>query len=116
MTSVERSGPRPLGLASRVAGQVRALVAARSADVLRAAPIQGEVAPGFEPVAEAFRANFVERGEIGASVCVFYRGEKVVDLWGGWADREARRPWERDTVDAVVDGYGYQDRKNRYRI
>lgn len=60
--------------------------------------IHGEVAPGFEAVADAFRANFSERGEIGASVCVFHAGQKVVDLWGGWADAEARRPWERDTV------------------
>lgn len=61
-------------------------------------PIAGEVAPGFEPVAQAFRDNFARRGEVGASVCVFHDGRKVVDLWGGWADAEARRPWERDTV------------------
>lgn len=26
------------------------------------------------------------------------RGEVVVDTWGGWADKDARRPWERDTL------------------
>ena len=60
--------------------------------------VQGEVAPGFERVADTFRENFAKRGEIGASVCVFQHGRKVVDLWGGFADREACRPWERDTV------------------
>ena len=30
--------------------------------------ISGECAPGFEPVLEAFGANFLERGELGASV------------------------------------------------
>lgn len=60
--------------------------------------IHGDVAPGFERVADAFRENFTARGEIGASVCVFRGGDKVVDLWAGWADREARQPWGRDTV------------------
>lgn len=37
-------------------------------------------------------------GEIGASVCVFLDGRKVVDLWGGHADAARTRPWERDTL------------------
>ena len=65
------------------------------------APIQGFVAPGFEPVREAFAANFafpeVYR-EVGASLAVYRRGECVVDLWGGHADRAQARPWERDTL------------------
>jgi len=60
--------------------------------------VHGEVAPGFERVADAFRDNFVARGEIGASVCVVADGARVVDLWGGWADRDSCRPWQRDTV------------------
>jgi CubicO group peptidase (beta-lactamase class C family) len=47
--------------------------------------IEGEVAPGWEPVAEAFLANFRERGEAAASVHLRLRGEVVVDLWGGAA-------------------------------
>ena len=65
------------------------------------APIDGSVEPGFEPVADAFAANFEEHGDIGAAVCVFHRGRPVVDLWGGYADREQGRPWQRDTLQLV---------------
>ncbi|MFF5967309.1 serine hydrolase domain-containing protein [Streptomyces collinus] len=63
--------------------------------------IEGEVAAGFEPVREAFAANFSEHGDIGAAVCVYQYGRPVVDLWGGVADREASRPWKRDTLQLV---------------
>jgi len=33
----------------------------------------------------------------GAALCVYYRGECVVDLWGGTRDSEGN-PWEEDTV------------------
>jgi CubicO group peptidase (beta-lactamase class C family) len=49
-------------------------------------------------VADEFRRNFVERGELGAACAVHHRGEKVVDLWGGHRDRAATRPWEEDTL------------------
>lgn len=64
--------------------------------------ISGYVAPELAEVAEAFRQNFVERGEVGASVCVIRDGEVVVDLWGGWADEARTRPWAPDTL---VDFY-----------
>ena len=51
---------------------------------------------------DAFGQNFVERGDVGASVCVVRRGEVVVDLWGGWIDDTRSTPWERDTL---VDFY-----------
>ena len=57
--------------------------------------------PGFEPVREAFEANFRERGELGAAFCVIHRGRRVVDLHGGWADRASRRPWEADTLGTI---------------
>ena len=63
--------------------------------------LHGEVAPGFEPVAQAFEDNFRRRGEIGASCCVYHGGRCVVDLWGGFADRERGLPWERDTVSIL---------------
>ncbi len=67
-----------------------------------AAPVHGTVAPGFEPVRDAFAANFAERGEVGGAVSVRVRGEVVVDLWGGWADEARARPWRADTL---VDVY-----------
>jgi CubicO group peptidase (beta-lactamase class C family) len=63
--------------------------------------IEGEVEAGFEPVREAFEANFSERGDIGAAVCVYLHGRPVVDLWGGVADRDTGRPWTRDTLQLV---------------
>ncbi|MER8231093.1 serine hydrolase domain-containing protein [Streptomyces sp. NPDC094049] len=63
--------------------------------------IHGEVAPGFEPVREAFAANFARRGDIGAAVCVYLRERPVVDLWGGVADPGTGRPWTRDTLQLV---------------
>ncbi|MFJ2608684.1 serine hydrolase domain-containing protein [Streptomyces sp. NPDC087425] len=63
--------------------------------------IHGEVAAGFEPVREAFAANFAQHGDIGAAMCAYQYGRPVVDLWGGIADPETRRPWTRDTLQLV---------------
>lgn len=64
-------------------------------------PIDGTVAPGFEGVADAFRANFDSLGEVGASVAVYQDGQLMVDLWGGSADPTTGRMWERDTATIV---------------
>jgi CubicO group peptidase (beta-lactamase class C family) len=63
--------------------------------------IGGSVQPGYEPVREAFIANFTSRGELGGAVCVYRNGEKVVDLWGGIRDRETGDPWREDTMVIV---------------
>jgi CubicO group peptidase (beta-lactamase class C family) len=62
---------------------------------------EGLCKPGFERVAEAFKANFDSKGEIGASVCLTVGGETVVDLWGGTADQKTNAPWTRDTLSIV---------------
>ncbi|MFI6350606.1 serine hydrolase domain-containing protein [Streptomyces sp. NPDC050560] len=46
----------------------------------------GTVAPGFEPVRDAFLRNFAVRGERGAAVSVLRDGRSVVDLWAGARD------------------------------
>lgn len=63
--------------------------------------VQGSVAPGFEPVRQAFLENFRDRGELGAACAVYLRGEKVVDLWGGVADQATGAPWREDTMVLV---------------
>jgi CubicO group peptidase (beta-lactamase class C family) len=63
--------------------------------------IDGWVASEFEGVLDAFAANFDERGEVGAAVCVYVDGRPVVDLWGGIADRTTGTPWRDDTVVLV---------------
>ncbi|GAA3941991.1 serine hydrolase domain-containing protein [Actinomadura viridis] len=66
--------------------------------------IEGRVAPGFEGVAEAFRRNFAQRGEIGAAFAVSRGEETLVDLWGGVADSRTRRPWTADTLQIIFSG------------
>jgi CubicO group peptidase (beta-lactamase class C family) len=68
---------------------------------LDAGPLTGTVAPGWEPVRDAFVANFTERGEVGAAVCVYRDGRPVVDLCGGLADPATQRPWVSDTIVLV---------------
>lgn len=63
--------------------------------------IHGTVAPGFEPVADAFARNFAEHGEVGAACAVRVAGEEVVDLWAGVADPATGRPYEGDTLQLV---------------
>jgi CubicO group peptidase (beta-lactamase class C family) len=48
-----------------------------------------------------FERNFAERGEIGAAVAAYVRGEKVVDLWGGRRSPESDEPWNEDTMIIV---------------
>ena len=62
------------------------------------ARVSGFVAPGFEEVRAEFERNFDERGEIGAAVAAYWRGEKVVDLWGGRRTPEGDAPWNEDTL------------------
>src|SRR3954453_16721685 len=63
--------------------------------------IEGEIAPGFEAVREAFENNFKEHGDVGAAVSVYVKGAKVVDLWGGVAGPKAARPWDEGTTALV---------------
>jgi len=63
--------------------------------------IHDHVSSGYEPVWEAFVENFERRGEVGASVCVYHQGQKVVDLWGGWADVESKTPWGEDHIGII---------------
>jgi CubicO group peptidase (beta-lactamase class C family) len=63
--------------------------------------VAGFAKPGFEAVREAFIENFERRGELGAACCVYHRGEKVVDLWGGIRNKATGEPWEEDTMALV---------------
>ena len=66
--------------------------------------IEGSCAPGFGTVRDAFEANFIERGEIGAAVAVWVEGDLVVNLWGGSADAAGQRPWAEDTLASIFSG------------
>jgi len=68
----------------------------------RSNAISGFVKPRFEAVRTAFLDNFERRHELGAACCVYYRGEKVVDLWGGIRNKATRDPWEENTMVLVA--------------
>ena len=65
------------------------------------AGIDGHVRPGFEAVRDAFAENFSRRHELGGACCVYYRGEKVVDVWGGVRNKLTGEPWQADTMVIV---------------
>ena len=94
--------------------------------------ISGFVKPGFEHVRDAFFGNFERGKELGAACCVYYRGEKVVDLWGGIRNKATGEPWEDGTMVIVASAtkglaalamalahsrglFGYDDRVSEYR-
>ena len=72
-----------------------------SVEVARPAEIHGFVSSGYEAVREAFAENFVRRREVGAACCVYHKGEKVVDLWGGVGNKATGEPWQEDTMALV---------------
>lgn len=61
--------------------------------------VDGFVAPGFERVRDAFAEQL--SAEMGAGFAAVRDGEVVVDVWGGWANREHTRPWVKDTIVPV---------------
>ena len=63
--------------------------------------VQGHYDPAFKSVRDVFEQNFIERGEIGASVCLKdSSGRTLVDLWGG-THPDGKTVWTRDTLSIV---------------
>lgn len=60
--------------------------------------VEGYVGPGFQAVRDVFSDNFARRRELGGACGAYYRGEKVVDLWGGVRNKQTGEPWEQDTM------------------
>ncbi|HEM46007.1 MAG TPA: class A beta-lactamase-related serine hydrolase, partial [Alphaproteobacteria bacterium] len=58
--------------------------------------LDGYLHPAYEPVARRLRAQLRETPG-GAAVCIYHRGECVLDLWGGVRDREGHA-WQADTM------------------
>ena len=54
--------------------------------------VDGTCDLSFSAVRETFWENFRRRNEVGAAVCVYQDGRKVVDLWGGYKDLERTDP------------------------
>jgi len=58
----------------------------------------GHCDPQFEKVREIFVENLKNGSEIGGAVAFTLDGKSVVDLWGGYQDKNQARPWESDTL------------------
>ena len=65
---------------------------------MRNVEINGYAVTPFERVEKVFAEVLAEQPGTGASFAVWHDGEWVVDLWGGYADAERTRPWQRDTL------------------
>ncbi len=63
--------------------------------------IKGRWTPEWQPVIDAFAANFNE-GEQGAGVALYHRGELVVNIWAGEHSNRlasiANQPWAENTI------------------
>lgn len=64
--------------------------------MLHRSMLRGEVAPGWEQLADAF-AEVLTEDAGGAAVAIVHDGDLVVDLWGG-TDPLTDRAWERESV------------------
>jgi CubicO group peptidase (beta-lactamase class C family) len=65
-------------------------------------PLGGDCPPKFAAVREAFLANFGgDFAELGARFTACIDGQIVLDLWGGYADRDRTRPYDGSTLSPV---------------
>jgi CubicO group peptidase (beta-lactamase class C family) len=62
----------------------------------RSIPLEGYCHPDFHAVKPVLRKQ-LKTTSGGAAVCIYHRGEPVVDLWGGYRDT-AGELWARDTM------------------
>ena len=58
---------------------------------------EGYIHPDFWSVARLFKSLIPSPGPGGAALCIYHRGKKVVDLWGGTVDSNGN-PWCADTA------------------
>lgn len=63
--------------------------------------IEGDVAPGFEKLADLFAAGFAGAPQMGAALSIRVDGRPVANLWGGVADERNGRAWTRRTPSVI---------------
>jgi len=65
-------------------------------------PIHGTYDASCRAVVDAFKENYRLEDETGSSCSVVKDGKTVVDIWGGFADRERTRPWEKHSTVCMM--------------
>jgi CubicO group peptidase (beta-lactamase class C family) len=59
--------------------------------------VKGHCDNAFQGVRDLFAKN-LESEELGACICVNINGKNVVDIWGGYRDKDRSVEWEEDTI------------------
>ena len=57
----------------------------------------GDWDDGFASVVKAFEKELPAKGPGGGALCVYWRGRKVLDVWGGSVGASGA-PWQQDTI------------------
>src|SRR5512147_1365042 len=65
--------------------------------IVHGVALRGHVDSAFTRAAEVFAGQIPRSGRGGAALCVYHRGEKVIDCWAGARD-DAGHSWQRDTL------------------
>ncbi len=60
--------------------------------------IEGTLEPAFAAVVHRFEKLFGKLENGGGALAMYVDGQKVVDVWAGFADMTTGQPWERDHV------------------
>lgn len=63
--------------------------------------IHGVCDPQFSKVKETFEKLYQEDREIGSCFAVYKDGKPLIDLWGGFQDKEKTKPWQKDNLVTV---------------
>ena len=63
--------------------------------------IQGNCDHKFTEVKELFESIHSSGREIGSSFAVYKDGKALVDIWGGYTDKEQTNPWNKDSLATV---------------
>jgi CubicO group peptidase (beta-lactamase class C family) len=62
------------------------------------ATVQGYCDPKFEKIKTLLEEAIASGDELGASIALNIAGKTVIDIYGGYADPEKTKPWEKDTI------------------
>ena len=63
--------------------------------------IKGNCQEGFLEVKELFCSLHKSGREVGSSFSVYRDGKPIIDIWGGYSDKDQTKQWNRDTLATV---------------
>ena len=63
--------------------------------------IKGNCQEGFLEVKELFGSLHKSGREVGSSFSVYQDGKPIIDIWGGYSDKDQTKQWNRDTLATV---------------